>query len=194
LEDSVMARYGTITEGETVVDKAQVPRVRSTSRGLRGVLISAVAAAAVCGCSAPTAADEPTAMTVSIPIQVENLVKMGADHLQARVLNVSPLSFTTASHEPFGPSKYETVTYEVTNPTPNEELFMPRLQALVADHQSFSPDTDATIAIGQALTPQVIGPGTTTRCKIAFVIPQSAKNLEVGITNTEGIQWRVGAH
>jgi hypothetical protein len=129
-----------------------------------------------------------------IPTQVGQVVRMGADHLEARVLDVGPLSPNTAVPESFGPARYETVTYELINPTPQEELFMPRLQALVADQQSFPPDRDATIAIGQTLIPRVIGPDATVRCKIAFAIPKKSKDLEVAFSNTEGVQWRIDAH
>jgi hypothetical protein len=186
-----MARLDTVIRGWTVVDAARVPPVWITSRGLRALLLSGVVAAAACGCATPTAM---AAMETSIPSQLGQVVKLGVGGLEARVLDVSPLSLNTANRQPFGPSKYETVTYEVANPTPYDELFMPRLQTLVADHQSYSPDRDATTALGETLIPRVIGPKTTVRCKIAFAIPQTAKNLEAGLVNTEGVEWRINAH
>lgn len=186
-----MAGLDTVIRDGTVVDATRVPRMWITSRGLGALLLSGVVAAAACGCSTPTAM---AAMTASVPSQLGQVVKMGVGGLEARVLDVSPLSLQTASRQPFGPSKYEAITYEVANPTQSDELFMPRLQTLVADHQSYSPDRDATTALGETLIPRVIGPKTTVRCKIAFAVPQTAKNLEAGLVNTEGVEWRINAH
>jgi hypothetical protein len=92
-----------------------------------------------------------------------------------------------------GSTKYETITYEVTNPSSDRELFMPQVQSLLADRQSYSPDREATQAIGQSLTPRVIGSRQTVRGEIAFALPQAATIRAVEFTNTEGIGWRVNA-
>jgi hypothetical protein len=191
-----------IGDATAVVNKTRVALARNTSRGLSAVLLTAVVAAAVCGCSAPGTTTTTAAMVAPMPSPTGDVVgrdpsqpgvRIGSDHLQARVLNVSELSLNAPSQS-LGLSRYETVTYEVTNQTPEKELFMPRRQILVADNKAYSPDRDATIAIGQTLTPQIIGGSTTIECKMAFAIPKTAKSIQPEIVNTEGIQWAANDH
>jgi hypothetical protein len=154
------------------------------TRSLRTALLCGVIAGVVAGCGSAAAADPP------MRPRVGQVVKMG--HLQVRDLSVNPLSAQVASGLfGAGSTKYETVTYAVTNPTPEPQLFMPRVQTLLADKHSYSPDRDATSAIGQSLIPRVVGPEQTVRCVLVFALPQAATVRAIGLTNDQGIEWRI---